>query len=278
MTWQDLFRQTPRLRIQREDKPRRRQMKAGRKKEWFDDEGFWRELYPYMFTEKRLAMARSEMVKALRLAEPRGKDALDLCCGPGRCAITLAKRGYRVTGVDRTVFLLNKARARARRAQARITFLRGDMRDFVRPNSFDLAISMFTSFGYFDDKREDMRVLGNIFLSLRPGGVFFIDMVGKDPLMKAFQATTSSDYPDGTVLVQRHELFDDCSRIRNEWLLIRRNRVQRFRFHHTIYSGQEIKDRLEQAGFTRIRLCGDLDGAVYGRDAKRLIAIGRKPA
>ena len=92
---------------------------ARRKKEWFDDDSFWRELYPFMFPEKRIADANEHIAKALALTKPAGKSVLDLCCGPGRCSIALAKRGFRVTGVDRTTYLLNKARARARRHTSR---------------------------------------------------------------------------------------------------------------------------------------------------------------
>jgi hypothetical protein len=44
------------------------------------------------------------------------------------------------------------------------------MRDFVRPGSFALVLNMFTSFGYFDNKQEDLTVLENMFSSLQPGG------------------------------------------------------------------------------------------------------------
>jgi 2-polyprenyl-3-methyl-5-hydroxy-6-metoxy-1,4-benzoquinol methylase len=145
-------------------------MKTGRrKKEWFDDEAFWRELYPFMFSGRRIAEADEQMAKVLALTKPAGKAVLDLCCGDGRCSIALAKKGFRVTGVDRTAYLLNKARARARSASLKIEWVREDMRDFVRPAAFDLVISMFTSFGYFDDKGEDLRVLENMFASLRAG-------------------------------------------------------------------------------------------------------------
>jgi SAM-dependent methyltransferase len=248
-----------------------------RKKEWFDDDSFWRELYPFMFSERRIAEADAQMTKVLALTKPAGKTVLDLCCGPGRCSIALAKRGFRVTGVDRTAYLLNKARARARAARLNIEWVRKDMRDFVRPEAFDLVISMFTSFGYFDDKGEDVIVLKNMFASLRPGGACLIEVLGKERLAKVLQATTSSDLPDGTVMVERHEILDDWTRVGNEWLVIRGGRVKRFKFHHTIYSGQELRDRLERAGFVGVRLYGNLDGDGYGPDAERLIAIGRKP-
>jgi len=58
-------------------------MKTTRRKEWFDDDSFWRDLYPFMFPEKRFADAFEQVDKALELTTPEGKSALDLCCGPG---------------------------------------------------------------------------------------------------------------------------------------------------------------------------------------------------
>jgi hypothetical protein len=137
---------------------------------------------------------------------------------------------------------------------------------------------MFTSFGYFDDKREDLLVLENMYASLKPGGACLIELLGKEYLAKIFQPTISNLLPDGTVMVQRHEVFDDWTRVRNEWLLIKNNKVKRFEFHHTVYSGQELRDRMERAGFVNVTLYGSLDGAEYGPGAERLIAVGRKPA
>jgi len=177
-------------------------MSPRRKKEWFDDDAFWREFYPYMFTEGRLAGAAEEVRKVVDLAKPAGKSVLDLCCGPGRCSVALAQLGFKVTGVDRTGYLLNKARARARSARVKIEWVKKDMRDFVRPDAFDLVISMFTSFGYFDDKGEDAQVLGNVFASLKPGGVCLFDVMGKERLANILQPTTSSVSSDGTQVIQ----------------------------------------------------------------------------
>jgi len=253
-------------------------MTRGRKKEWFDDDAFWRELYPFMFPESRFAETAEQIEKTLALANPAGKAALDLCCGPGRCSIALAKAGFKVTGVDRTKFLLDKARERAGDAKVKIEWVQKDMRDFVREKSFDLALSIFTSFGYFDDKCEDIKVLGNIIKSLKPGGVFLIDIISKERIARILQPITFDRLPDGTKLIQLHEIFDDWTRIRNEWILIRKGRARSFLFHHTLYSGQELKDRMEQAGFEDVKLFGNFDGDEYGPDSQRLVAVGRKPA
>jgi SAM-dependent methyltransferase len=248
-----------------------------RKKEWFDDDSFWRELYSFMFPEKRIADAQEQIAKVLTLTKPKGKSVLDLCCGPGRCSIALANKGFSVTGVDRTKYLLDRARAKARAARVKIEWAQSDMRDFVRPDSFALVLSMFTSFGYFDDKREDLMVLENMFTSLQPGGACLIEVLGKERLAKILQPTSSTVLPDGTLLVERHEIFDDWTRVRNEWIMIRKGRAKSFKFHHTIYSGQELRDRLQRAGFVSVTLHGNLDGDEYGPNAERLIAIGRKP-
>ena len=150
------------------------------------------------------------------------------------------------------------------------------MRDFVRPDTYKMAVCLWTSFGYFDKKDDDRRVLKNIFASLKPRGVCVIDVFGKERIAKIAQPTTSTRCPDGTLLIQLHEIFDDWTRIRNEWILLKGNHARRFKFHHTFYSGQELRDLLRQAGFAEVKLYGEFDGQPYGPDAPRLIAVARK--
>ena len=251
-------------------------MTTRRKKEWFDDDAFWRELYPFMFPESRIEGAAGEVDKIIALVALKGKKVLDLCCGPGRCSVALAKRGFAVTGLDKTEYLLQKAKARARAAKVKIEWVKSDMRDFVRPESFDFVLSMFTSFGFFDDKREDVTVLKNILASLRPSGACLIDVIGKERLAKIYQPSAANREPDGTIFVQLREAYDDWTRMRNEWIVIRKGRARSFRFHHTIYSGQELKDLMLGAGFVDVRLYGSLDGEKFGPNSVRLIAVGRK--
>lgn len=245
-------------------------------KEWFEDESFWIQMYPFMFPRKRFEEAEEQIDKILRLIDFHGSSILDLCCGPGRHAVILAKRGLNVTGVDRTPFLLEKAREIGRAQNVQIEWILEDMRNFIRQDSYDLVLNMFTSFGYFDSKEDDVRILQNIYQSLKPGGACLIDVIGKELLAKVFQTAASEEMPDGTILVQRREIFDDWSRIRNEWILIKEGEAKSFKFHHTIYSGQELKDRLMQVGFQRVNIFGGLEGMEYGPNAKRLIAVAWK--
>src|SRR5580658_8083643 len=98
---------------------------------WFENEEFWRTFYPYMFGERKLAAAPGEVERILALSGVTRGRVLDLCCGPARHSLILAQKGFEVTGVDRSPFLLSKARELA--AGGVIELIEADMRDFVRP-------------------------------------------------------------------------------------------------------------------------------------------------
>jgi hypothetical protein len=151
------------------------------------------------------------------------------------------------------------------------------MRDFVRPARFDLALSMFTSFGYFEHKPDDALVLANVFRSLRPGGSFLIDLLGKEIIARIAQPAMCDLLSDGSKLVQRPQICDGWTRIRNEWILIRGGVARTFNFRNTLYSGRELADLLAAVGFADVKLYGSLDGEEYGLNAKRLIAVATRP-
>ncbi len=245
-------------------------------REWFEDESFWIDFYPLIFPEESFVEAEKEIYQVLNLIKFQGATVLDLCCGPGRHSMALAARGLRVTGVDRTKFLLNKAKAAASSRKLEIEWVREDMREFLRPGHFDLVLNLFTSFGYFQEKEDDRKVLANIYANLKPGGVFFIDVVSKEWIARVFESTVSRETADGALVVQRHKVVDDWSRQKNEWILIKDGRARSYVFELNIYSGQELKERLQTAGFRKIQLYGNLRGGEYGLQAERLIAVSWK--
>jgi hypothetical protein len=150
------------------------------------------------------------------------------------------------------------------------------MRDFLRPNAFNLALSMFTSFGYFDDLDDNRKVLQNVFTSLTSGGVLLMDVMGKETLAKAFQPTHSELLPNGELIVERTQIIDDWSKVQGEWTIIRVGRVQTFRIRLWCFSARELKELLRSVGFSRVSVFGDADGNPYGPDARRLLAVARK--
>lgn len=108
---------------------------------WHEDDEFWMRTAPFLFSSRRWSQAGVEvdaMLSLLALKPPA--RVLDLCCGPGRHALELARRGFEVTGVDRTQAYLDEARRRADVSTLKLELLRQDMRTFKRHDFFDAAM------------------------------------------------------------------------------------------------------------------------------------------
>lgn len=247
------------------------------KKTWHDDDSFWRDWRPMMFTPERWTRAPEEVGQILKLLKVKpGARILDLCCGPGRHSLELARRGFRVTGVDRTTFYLRDARRLARKEKLDVEFVLADMRRFRRPRAFDAVVNMFTAFGYFKRQADDLRVLKNLFASLRPGGVLLLELIGKERIAKIFNPRTWQRMPDGTIVLEERWLEDDFGWIENVWTMIRKGRTRAHKVAHRLYSGVELRNLLKQAGFARVKVFGNLDGSPYNQDAQRLVLVARK--
>lgn len=246
--------------------------------DWFLDEQFWLASYAFMFPAESFRKAEEQVERIIELTGQSDGALLDLCCGPGRHSVPFARRGFSVTAVDASAALLERARSYADEAGVAIEWELRDMREFVRPDAFDLAINMFTSFGFFDDPADNLAVLENVRRSLRPGAAVVMDMGGKEVIARKFERTAASELPDGRLMVQRRDVIDDWGRIENEWLFIDGADVRSFRLRLWVYSGRELRQLLERAGFVDITLFGKVDGTPYGLDASRLIALARRPA
>lgn len=244
--------------------------------DWFSEEEFWRASFPFMFGAGKLDIADTEAEQMIALSRCEHGDLLDMCCGPGRHSLAFARRGFRVTGVDATTFLLDKAREEAEREGADVEWVESDMREFVRPESYDLALSLFTSFGFFEDDADNRRVLEHICRSLRPGGALVLDVLGKEVLARKFQASDAQESPTGEVVVQRRRVFDDWNRIATDWIFLGDDGVRRFHLRLWLYSGQELRAMLLGAGFDAVELYGDFLGSAYGPQATRLVAVATR--
>jgi SAM-dependent methyltransferase len=166
--------------------------------DWYDDDTFWETFRDYMFNPTRLEQTRAEVDQLVALLKLRsGVPVLDLGCGIGRHSLEFARRGFTVTGVDRTARYLEQARDAAARENLNVEFVHSDMRAFVRREAFDGALSMFTSFGYFEDAADDLRVARNVYESLRPGAKLTIDINGKEVVAAKFRERDWNRRADG---------------------------------------------------------------------------------
>ena len=239
---------------------------------WFANDQFWAIFGDCMFRPETFREARQEIDKIRTLSGIHHGDVLDLGCGPGRHSIPLSEAGFAVTAVDLSETLLTQGQASAGDNDT-IEWVKADMRSFCRPDSYDLAISMWTSFGYFDQVDDDLQVLTQIRSSLRSQGRLLLDVVGKEYVLRNLQPVHLTDFDDGTVLIERPVLSDEMCRYHNEWTLIREGQAHTAEWSQNLYTAQELRTLLTQAGFKDIEVYGSLDADDYDIDAERLVVV-----
>jgi SAM-dependent methyltransferase len=140
-----------------------------------------------------------------------GSKVLDICCGAGRHSIELAKRGLDVTGFDLSEFLINEARYQLKNVKEKnlkVKFLVKDMRDFNFNNSFNLAVNLFTSFGYFERDEENFSVFKNASSSISKNGWFVFDFLNGEFLKKNLKKMTKTSL-EGKLIIQKRRLEND---------------------------------------------------------------------
>jgi SAM-dependent methyltransferase len=245
--------------------------------EWYEQDEFWEALEGWLFDEERLSETPREVSDAIGLLglEPRAR-VLDLCCGPGRHSIELARRGYRVVGVDRTARYLEAARRRAAEEGLSIEFVEQDMRAFRREQAFDAAINLLTSFGYFRDPEDDRTVLSNLYASLKPGGRLVIQLTSKEIVARIFAPRDWRTLPGGNFFLEERKILSGWELIQNHWVFIRGAERQEFTFTHRLYSGTELAESLHRAGFESVSLYGSLARRPYDESAEALVAVAEK--
>ena len=244
--------------------------------QWHESDEFWEEAGRSMFTPESQEVAEEQveqLVELLKLEPPA--RVLDLGCGPGRHTIPLARRGFQVTGVDRTAAFLDSVGERAEAEDLDVELVQADMRDFKRPGEFDLAINLLTSFGYFDEIEEDIQIFENVHESLKSDGILVVDTLGKEILARIFQEREWKEVDDEVWLYERRPV-DAWRRMENRWIRFKDGERREFHLSHRLFSGTELIDLLWEAGFDSVEARGSFDGIAYDHNALRLVAIARK--
>jgi SAM-dependent methyltransferase len=245
--------------------------------DWYDDDSFWETFQNYMFDSRRLGLAPAEVDQMIALLGPQsGAAVLDLCCGIGRHSLEFARRGFKVTGVDRTLPYLDQARASASKENLKIEFVRSDMREFSRPAAFDAAINFFTAFGYFENPADDARVARNLLDSLNPDGRLIVDMNGKEIMARKFRERDWGTREDGTIVLEERRVLDGWKRLENRWTWIRGVERRVSTLVLRVYSGAELESLLRSVGFREVGLYGSLSATPYDQNAQRLVAVASK--
>src|SRR5262252_5677215 len=102
------------------------------------------QVYDLLYSDKNYQLECDLIESAVQQFSTRKTTSiLDAGCGSGGHTIELARRGYQLSGLDRSEGLLGVALSRSQSENLDVRFEKGDLRSFELGRKFDACISMF---------------------------------------------------------------------------------------------------------------------------------------
>jgi D-alanine-D-alanine ligase len=182
-----------------------------------------------------------------------GTCILDLCCGQGRHLLELARRGFtNLYGVDRSHYLISRAKRVARQQGFVATFREGDARKLrFRDNTFDLVYLAGNSFGYFESAEDDIAVLAELRRILKPSGQLLIDFTDGDYLRRNFEQRSWEWIDKNYFVCRERTLSRDSERlISREVITHSKKGVVADQFYaERLYNAEQLGGLLADNGF-----------------------------
>lgn len=203
-----------------------------------------------------------------------GSSVLDMACGSGRHSIRFARKGFDVSAIDLSENLLQVAKEQAEESNLKIDFIRADLRTFRLDKKFDLAINLFTSFGYFQSDDANFKVFENSYHHLKKDGYLVIDYFNKNFISENLVKKSVEEIEGNEVLQER---FIEGNRVNKIISISRNGSTDEYYESVRMYSDEEIENELKRIGFDILNKFGDFEGNIFnGRLSPRLILISKK--
>jgi SAM-dependent methyltransferase len=197
------------------------------------------------------------------------RSVLDLGCGAGRHSRALCERWLTV-GLDLSAALLKIAR----REMPDAPYVRADMRELpFAPESFDLVVNLFTSFGYFEDDLENERVLVRVCDALRRGGTLVIDFLNASQV-RSDLVPYDERVEHGITIEQTRSISPDDRFVEKTIRLRERGKeyIERVR----LLTPRDLERMLDVAGFAVVARIGDYAGAPWSETSPRAILFASR--
>jgi len=198
--------------------------------------------------------------KILKLS-PQDK-ILDLCCGQGRVALELARQGFtNVEGLDRSRYLIQKAKTLSRKENLGIKFREGDARKLpYQPDTFDVVMILGNSFGYFETPQDDIRVLKEVFRVLKPWGRVLIDAADGEYLKRHFNPRSWEWIDKNYFVCRERSLSLDKQRLISREVVshVKKGVIADQFYGERLYARKTFEGLLKAAGFSDIAVDGQI--------------------
>lgn len=229
---------------------------------WFGDE--YLRLYPHR--DETDAAEAIELIAA-HMKGQVVNSVLDLACGAGRHSRLLCDRWWTV-GLDLSPALLKVARGESPDSP----YVRADMRELpFATGTFDLAVNLFTSFGYFDDDREHAQVLKCVGRTTRRGGTFVLDFLNPEEVRRNL-VERDQRIVGGATVEQFRRISTDGKYVEKTIRVRGREYLERVR----LLTPGELQEMLDAAGFDVVERAGNYTGAPWNEESPRTILFSRR--
>lgn len=211
-----------------------------------------------------------------KLGLRRGMTVLDCPCGIGRVGLPLARLGTKVTGVDISPHFIEEFAVKAKRKGLTVRLLEADMRRIDFRTEFDVALNLWTSFGYFTNEAENLKVLRGLYHALRPGGRLLLHVISRDWIVANFNDRDWWEDGRDHVLVRRR--FDFATSISyDDWIYVKDGKERPCRCQLRAYSYHELLAMFRKVGFVDVEGYGSMRDEPIGRDSRMMYVFGTKP-
>ncbi|MBC8334272.1 MAG: class I SAM-dependent methyltransferase [Anaerolineales bacterium] len=208
-----------------------------------------------------------------------GHLILDVGCGPGRHSIELARRGYRVVGIDPSEAMIVAAKERAKEAGVNPEFIQAHGEDFLTEYKFDAAICLFTTLGQINDDASSPKInnhplLNQISQVLVPGGPFVLEVPQKKWVVNTLK--DSDHFGDDRNYTDIQRAYDPESNILSEtFRLVSPGETNQFFLRYHLYDVDEIHIFLNNAGFEVLHTYGDYRSAPVTEESPNIVVVAQ---
>src|SRR4030042_1178325 len=230
---------------------------------------WWSRIFNYLYLKTDgdvvddLNITTREITQFLDILKLSAEDRiLDLCCGQGRHSLELARRNFKnIEGLDRSHYLIQKAKARAKKEDMNIKFREGDARKIPSPSdTFDAVTILGNSFGYVETIQDDLRVLKEVFRVLKPWGKLLIEITDGEYLRKHFQSRSWEWIDKKHFVCRERSLSLDKQRLISREIIshVEKGMITDQFYAERLYSKESLTRLLETAGFSDITFHGQI--------------------
>lgn len=240
-------------------------------KEWFG-EWFDTTYYHTLYQHRDYAEAESFIKNLVKFLTPAtDKLIVDLACGKGRHSKFLNSLGYTVLGLDLSA---NSIKSASVDQNEKLSFGVHDMRDALPKQEVGYVFNLFTSFGYFEDDTEDLKVLKSVYDGLETGGVLVLDFMNVQKVIDNLVSAETKELDGITFNITRS--VTDGFIVKN----IQFEDVgESFEFQERVkvLGLDKFNNYLSQVGFTLEQTFGDYELSSFeSQSSNRLILVARK--